>query len=190
MIKMSTAVVAGSAVVDPWREPAVQPVAAANVANMQPSAPSEPAKPLLEVEFANGVLSVKAARVSLADILRTVQQRTGAEVSIPPGTEQEKVVSDLGPAPAEEVLAHLLNGSKFNFLILNAVGDPKKLDRVILTLRTEGGPALLAPVQTADEAPESPPEYLPPAPTPPGAPQFPPPQPEMNAPREPTPDPR
>jgi len=191
MIKMSTAVVAGSAAVDPWREPALQPVAVASPANMQPSAPPEPPKPSLAVEFSNGLLSIKADRVSLADILRTVQQRTGAEISIAPGTEQEKVVSDLGPAPAQEVLAHLLNGSKFNFLILNAAGDPKRLDRVILTPRTEGGPAPLSPLQTADQTPQSPPGYLPPEATPAGGPPFPQPQPEMNAPTtEPPPDPQ
>jgi len=152
MIKMSTAAGSAAAVaVDPWREPAVQPVVASDATTTQPSAPPEPPKPSLDVEFTNGLLSIKADRVTLGEILRAVQQRTGAQVSIAPGADQEKVVSNLGPAPAQEVLAHLLNGSKFNFLILNAVGDPNKLDRVILTPRTEGGPVPLPPLQTADQ---------------------------------------
>lgn len=192
MIKMSTAVASGRSAVDPWREPAIQPVLAANAASLQPSAPPEPPKPSLEVEFANGLLSIKADRVTLADILRLVQQRTGADVSIPPGAEQEKVVSSLGPAPAQEVLAHLLNGSRFNFLILNAAGDTKRLNRVILTPRTEGGPAPLQPLQMADQPPQPQPE-LPQAeagPPPTQEPHFPPPQPEMNAPPDVPPDPQ
>jgi hypothetical protein len=81
-----------------------------------------------------------------------VQQRTGAEVSIAAGAEQEKVVAEIAPAPAPEVLARLLNGSRFNFLILSAVDDPQKLDRVILSTRSEGGFVAppLAPMQTMD----------------------------------------
>jgi hypothetical protein len=45
---------------------------------------------------------------------------------------------DLAPGPAPEVLARLLNGSKFNFLILSAASDPRQLDRVILSPRAEG----------------------------------------------------
>lgn len=190
MIKMSTTLAAGSAAVDPWREPALQPVLAANAATVQPSAPPEPPKPSLEVGFANGLLSIKADRVSLAEILRSVQQHTGADISIAPGADQEKVVSDFGPAPAQEVLARLLHGSKFNFLILNAADDPKKLDRVILTPRTEGGPAPLPPLQTADQLPRPEPIASPTDPGPSQEPHFPPPQPEPNVPPEPPPDPQ
>lgn len=154
MIKMSTTSSPRAAAVDPWREPAVPPAVAAISPAIQVIAPaippSEPPKPSLEVRFVNGLLSIKADRVTLAEILQGVQQRTGAQISIAPGADQEKVVADIGPAPAQEVLAHLLNGSKFNFLILNAAGDPKKLDRVILTPRMGGGSAPLTPLQTAD----------------------------------------
>jgi hypothetical protein len=176
MIKMSTTVSPSAAAVDPWREPAVQTAAASISPPIQVIAPAapvttpvEPPKPSLEVQFVDGLLSIKADRVTLAEILRGVQQRTGAQVSIAPGAEQEKVVSNLGPAPAQEVLAHLLNGSKFNFLILNAAGDPKKLDRVILTPRTDGGPATLPPLQTAEQ-PQSDPAMPPPAAGQPNAP--------------------
>lgn len=187
MIKMATTVPAGIAkAMDPWREPAIQLVSS----TVPPPAITQvdPPKPSLEVEFAKGLLTIQADKVTLAEILRAVQQRTGAEISIAPGADQETVVSSLGPAPAQEVLARLLNGSKFNFLILNAASDPKKLDRVILTPRIEGEPATLPPLQTADQPPPPEPELpkqagVPPQPEP----NFPPPQPEANVP--PTPDP-
>jgi CheY-like chemotaxis protein len=45
------------------------------------------------------------------------------------------VVADIGPAPAREALAELLNGSKYNFIF---VGDGAALERVILTLHDPG----------------------------------------------------
>jgi hypothetical protein len=95
-------------------------------------------KPLLEVSFREGQLGIRAHKVTLSQVLFAVQQRTGAEVSIAAGAEQETVTVDLAPGPAPEVLARLLNGSKFNFLILSAASDPRQLDRVILSPRAEG----------------------------------------------------
>jgi hypothetical protein len=98
--------------------------------------PPEP--PPLVVSFHSGQLTITANRASLSDVLYAVHQRTGAEIAIPAGAEQERVVGQIGPAPAPVVLARLLNGSKFNFLILNSATDPNKLDRVILSARPEG----------------------------------------------------
>lgn len=97
-----------------------------------------PAKPPLEVLFQGGLLSISSNQASLSEILFAVHQRTGAEIAIPAGAEQEKVVTDLGPAPASEVLARLLNGSQFNYLILSSSTDPAALDRVILSARPDG----------------------------------------------------
>ena len=99
----------------------------------------------LEVSFREGLLTIQATKATLSEVLYAVQQRTGADIAIPSGAEQEKVVANLGPAPAQEVLAHLLNGSRFNFLILNSVNDPRQLDRVILSPR--GDPSII-PIST------------------------------------------
>jgi hypothetical protein len=106
--------------------------------SLPPPAPP-PAKPPLEVSYQGGLLSISSNKASLSEVLFAVHQRTGAEIAIPAGAEQEKVVADIGPGPAPEVLSHLLNGSKFNFLILSSTIDPHYLDRVILSSRPEGG---------------------------------------------------
>jgi antitoxin (DNA-binding transcriptional repressor) of toxin-antitoxin stability system len=124
--------------------------------------PETPAKPPLEVSFRDGLLAIKSNKATLSEVLYAVQQRTGAEVSIAAGAEQERVVADIAPAPAAEVLARLLNGSKFNFLILSAANDPRRLDRVILTPRAEGAVMPLPPVPTADDAEDD----MPPPPAP------------------------
>lgn len=98
----------------------------------------DPPKPKLIVSFQGGLLSIDSNKASLSEILFAVHQQTGAEIAIPAGAEQEQVVVELGPAPAPEVLSHLLNGSKFNFMILSSATDPHALDRVILSSRPEG----------------------------------------------------
>ena len=108
-------------------------------------------EPPLEVTYRDGLLGIRANKATLSEVLYAVQQRTGAEVSIAAGAEQEKVVADIAPGPAPEVLARLLNGSRFNFLILSAVDDTQHLDRVILSARPDGAFMPLAPVQIQND---------------------------------------
>jgi hypothetical protein len=96
-------------------------------------------KPSLDVSFRDGLLSIRVNKATLSEVLFAVHQRTGAEVALSAGAEQEQVVADIGPGPAPEVLARLLNGSRFNFMILSSAANPGGLDRVILTPRGEGG---------------------------------------------------
>ncbi len=131
-------------------------------------------QPKLEVSFRDGLLGIRANMATLSEVLFAVQQRTGAEISIAAGAEQEKVVTDIAPGPAPEVLAKLLNGSRFNFLILSAANDPQRLDRVILSARADGGVMPLPPVEVqnanADNDDASAPPPVPPQPpNPPGA---------------------
>lgn len=170
-------------------------------ANYTPGAASiqvveAPAQPMLQVSFRDGLLAIKSNKATLSDVLSAVQQRTGAQVALAPGTDQERVVVDLGPAPAADVLGQLLNGSKFNFLILSAANDPRQLDRVILSSRSDGGGAFMplpqirndnagANSSSADDDSNLPPSAQPDS----GTPQdVPPPQPETRAPDNNTPD--
>lgn len=152
----------------------------------------------LEVSFRDGLLSIHSNKATLSEVLFAVQQKTGAEVAIAAGAEQEKVVVDLGPAPAPEVLAHMLNGSKFNFLILSAADNPKQLDRVILSPRIESAYTPLPPVAQNDDAEDDEPAARPApvqvqpqanGPPPQANPQVPPrPQPEIKPADDNTPD--
>jgi antitoxin (DNA-binding transcriptional repressor) of toxin-antitoxin stability system len=108
------------------------------------------AQPALEVTYRNGLLGIRANKATLSEVLYAVQQRTGAEVSIAAGAEQESVVAEIAPGAAPEVLARLLNGSRFNFLILSAVDDPGRLDRVILSARPDGSGYMAPPLAPLD----------------------------------------
>jgi len=93
-----------------------------------------PPKPpvTVTVTFENGMLCIHALKATLAQVLFEVQRQTHAEIAIPAGAEQEQVAADLGPAPARDVLASLLNGSPYNFIF---VGSELSLERVILSRR-------------------------------------------------------
>jgi hypothetical protein len=86
-----------------------------------------------QVTFENNQLTINAPNSTLADILRAVRKQTGAEIEVPPAPE--RVVTHLGPGPAREVLAELLNGSRFNYVLLGSPSDQTALTRVVLVAK-------------------------------------------------------
>ncbi len=138
-----------------------------------PPAPAQPPPPpTLEqmpsvppkVVFSNGLLSIAAENSTLGDILRAVRNQTRAEVEFPPNAT-ERVVTHLGPGPVREVLASLLNGTHFNYVMLESATHPGLVDRLILTskagavINAAPAPAPPPPSESAaveDEPPEAP----------------------------------
>ncbi len=127
--------------------PATRPgLVAANYTPQQAPVSIEAApQPPLQVSYEHGMLSIHSDRATLSEVLYAVQKKTGADIGIPAGAEQERVAADIEPAPAPDVLARLLNGSKFNFLIVSSPTDSTKLEKVILSTRSEGN--FVAPLQ-------------------------------------------
>jgi hypothetical protein len=97
-----------------------------------PSAPPQ-------VSYQNGMLTIVAQNSSLGDILREVHKSTGAAIDVPPNAT-ERVVARIGPGPARDVLASLLNGSTFNYVMLGSAADPTSVASVMLTTKAAGGP--------------------------------------------------
>jgi hypothetical protein len=125
---------------------------------------------LPQVAFHNGQLTIVAENSTLGDILRAVHTQTGAAVDVP-ANATERVVSHLGPGPARDVLAALLNGSHFNYVMLGSLADPRALERVILTPKSGSGQDSAALQANAVSQPASQPVYTqaePPIGTPPG----------------------
>ena len=94
-----------------------------------------------QVSFENNQLTIIAPNSTLADILRAVRKQTGAEIEVP--AAPERVVTHLGPGPARDVLAELLNGSRFNYVLLGSPSDEAALTRVVLV--TKSGPQDITP---------------------------------------------
>ena len=113
------------------------------VAAPQPTKQSPPTPPTPEqmpatapqVSFKGGQLTIVARNSSLGAILQEVQNQTGASVDMP-GTPSDRVVGQFGPGPAGEVLASLLNGSHFNYVLLGSPQNPNVLQRVVLLAKS------------------------------------------------------
>lgn len=88
------------------------------------------------VTYIDGKLSVTAKNSTLGDILRAISAKTGASIDIPEGAN-ERVVSQLGPAPARDVMTALLNGSHFNYVMVGTETNPNAVAHVILTAKTD-----------------------------------------------------
>jgi len=88
------------------------------------------------VTYTNGKLTIVAKNSTLSDILTAVGEKTGAAIDVPEDAT-ERVVSELGPGPAREVVAALLNGSHFNYVMVGTETNPNSVARVILTAKSE-----------------------------------------------------
>ena len=124
-----------------------------------PAPPLEPA-PKVAVRYQHGLLSIWADKATLAEVLSEVHRCTGADIPIPAGADQELVAAKIDPLNAEEALASLLNGSRFNFILVGSATDPAALRSVILTPKS-GIPAgqtisSVTPVTTPVSVPEPP----------------------------------
>jgi hypothetical protein len=104
-----------------------------------------------QVSFQGGQLTISAQNSTLGDILKAVRAQTGATIELP-GNASERVVGQFGPAPARDVLASLLNGSHFNYMLLGSATDPNALDRVILMAKSGGGAVDSASQQPTQQA--------------------------------------
>jgi hypothetical protein len=108
-----------------------------------PSGPTGPVQPIPldaiaavppQVSYENNQLTINAPNSTLADILRAVRKQTGAEIEVP--SAPERVVTRLGPGPARDVVAQLLNGSRFNYVLLGSASDNAVLTKVVLVAKT------------------------------------------------------
>ncbi len=100
-----------------------------------------------QVSYQDGLLTIVAPNSTLSEILRGVRKHTAAEIEIP-SSANERVATHLGPGPAREVMAELLNGSRFNYILLGSPTNSNSLVRVVLVPKS--GPDNPAP--TGDNA--------------------------------------
>lgn len=94
-----------------------------------------------QVSYKDDQLTIVAPNSTLGDILRAVRKQTGAEIEIP--SAPERVVTHLGPGPARAIVAELLNGSRFNYVLLGSPSDDAVLTRVVLVAKS--GPENVSP---------------------------------------------
>jgi len=123
--------------------------------------PPTPAK----VTFEGGLLTISAQNSTLGEILRDVRKLTGASIEIPPGSNgaNERVVTHLGPGAPRDVLAVLLNGSSFNYVMIGSNSDPTAVSSVVLMSKppVSGEPQTAAAVVYQNNPTPMPPNRFP-----------------------------
>jgi hypothetical protein len=87
------------------------------------------------VSYQGGQLTIDAENSTLAAVLQLVAEKTGAVIDIPPGSGLDPIVEHAGPGPANDVLTQLLNGSRFNFIIVNSPQYPDEPVQVLLSVK-------------------------------------------------------
>jgi hypothetical protein len=96
------------------------------------TADKPPAPP--HVTYDRGLLTIVADNASLAEILNAVHSRTGGMTEFPAAAANERATVKLGPAPLATVLAALLLGSPFDYVIVGSADDPGGT-QIVLTER-------------------------------------------------------
>jgi hypothetical protein len=100
-----------------------------------PPTPEQMAPVAPTVTYQGGQLSIQSNNATLAQVLRSVQAKTGASFDIPASANSDRVVAQLGPGQPRDVLATLLNGSKFNYIIMGSPTQPGSVQKLILMPR-------------------------------------------------------
>jgi len=113
--------------------------------------PAEQSAQPAKVEFNRGKVTIQADNSSLVAILREVSRQTGMTIS---GLNQDRrVYGEYGPGSVAAVLAQLLDGSGYNYVILNrgAGNSPAKL--LLTSAGSASSSAQPAPTVATSSAP-------------------------------------
>jgi len=114
------------------------PPSSASITEAGVAAPPPPVKKV-EVTLQDDKLRVVSNKASLAEVLNELRTQLKADIGVPVGAEQEVVAVMLGPGTQREVISKLLEGSRYNFIIVGTDADANKVERVILSPKTPGG---------------------------------------------------
>ena len=97
------------------------------------------------VTYRDGQLTIDVENLTLAAVLKLIAEKIGAVIDVPPGSGQERIFEHAGPGRADDVLAQLLNGSHFNFIMVNSPQDPNAVAQVLLSVEQQGASPAAAP---------------------------------------------
>lgn len=123
--------------------------------------PPAPIPPTLEqmppvparIIYQNGLLSVESVNARLTDILNAIHAKAGIQFD-GMQSSNDRVAGKFGPAPADEVLASLLQGSRYDYVIMGMPENPALVQRVILTPSSGAGAVAETPGGQPTGAPE------------------------------------
>jgi hypothetical protein len=142
LAKMRVAIVVGLSACLGWASPAIGQNAATGApvlpfpddANVAPPKAGVANQNAPTVVFRDGQLTIDAQNSTLAEVLKLVAETGGATIDVPKGTGLDRIVDHDGPGPVPDVLARLLNGSGYDFIIVGSLAGVKGPAQVLLSL--------------------------------------------------------
>jgi hypothetical protein len=88
------------------------------------------------ISYQNGQLTIIAENSNLSDVLNGIRTATGVKIENSGGSAADRVAAKIGPAPVRDVLLSLLQGSRYDFVLLGSNTDPNQIERVILSQKS------------------------------------------------------
>lgn len=99
-----------------------------------PTLAQQPPQPA-QVTYSGGLLSINAPNSTLGDVLNGIRRATGASVE-GAGNPSDRVIVNLGPAAPRDVIAALLNGSRYDYILLGPPQQPAGIQKLVLMARS------------------------------------------------------
>jgi hypothetical protein len=99
----------------------------------------------VEISFQDGRLRLVSNKASLAEVLNEIRTQLKADIAVPAGAEQEVVAVALGPSTPRDVISKLLDGSRYNFIIVGTDADANQVERVVLSPKNVIAESAIAP---------------------------------------------
>ena len=128
--------------------PAISPMAAVQ------SSPTPSVAPQAVAVVTGQGLTIRANGQEFSSVLDAIRTVTGITVDMPTQDRGEPVFMTLGPVSTKDALVALLEGTRYNYVIVGSDRDPRVVTRVILSERSSSLPGAL--VASAQEAPVAP----------------------------------
>lgn len=105
-----------------------------------PAASSEVKATAPLVSLQDGKITINSRDAKLGEILEAIERLTGITVDIPPAGADERIFDNVGPMLVREALVKLLDGTKFNYIIVSSAQDPQAVKKLILSTQTNTPP--------------------------------------------------
>lgn len=154
LVGMRVVIAVGLSVCLGWASPAIGQNVATRApllpfpdeANVAPTKATVANQNTATVIFRNGQLTIDARNSTLAEVLKLVAETGGATIDVPIGTGLDRIFVDHdGPGPVQDVLARLLNGSGYDFIIAGSPAGVSGPAQVLLSLHRPDEPAASQP---------------------------------------------
>lgn len=123
---------------------------AQNPPTTSPAQDEPPPQPPI-AQNTGGQLMIHASGQDFASVLRAVGTASGIDVEMPAENAADPVFMNMGPVSAKEAIIALMDGTKYNYVIMGSRSDPGMVTRLILSERSSA-PVGAPLVASASEA--------------------------------------